>query len=458
MISSSLKDGKSVIVLRVYMIKENFQVYPLIDKKKKGQVLTDKEIKWFIQSYTDKKIEDYQMSAMLMAMFIKGMNVVETAALTDAMLESGEQLKFSGKNVIDKHSTGGIGDKASFILAPIASAAGVKVPMIAGRGLGHTGGTVDKIEAVKGFNTALDLKVFQEKLNKEGLVLIGQTPDIAPADRLIYALRDVTATIDSIPLITASIMSKKLAEGANGIVFDIKSGTGAFMRSTKDARALGKSLIATSKRFKKKAVALITDMNQPLGNAVGHSNEIIESIETLKGKGPKDLTDLSIILAAHMIHIGGIEKTFEKALKKAHHMLDSGKALEEFRKLLKSQGGDDRVIDNYSLLPTASEVTKVTAQKAGYIKMFQNDKIGLLLIELGGGRKSKSDIIDHAVGFNFEKKIGDQVKKGDTIFVIHHHVHQKDAAEKIRTSFLKDVLVMSSKKVKTPKLIIEKLS
>jgi pyrimidine-nucleoside phosphorylase len=248
MISSSLKDGKPVIVLRVYMIKENFQVYPLIDKKKKGQVLTDKEIKWFIQSYTDKKIEDYQMSAMLMAMFIKGMDVAETAALTDAMLESGEQLKFSGKNVIDKHSTGGIGDKASFILAPIASAAGVKVPMIAGRGLGHTGGTVDKIEAIKGFNTALDLKVFQEKLNKEGLVLIGQTPDIAPADRLIYALRDVTATIDSIPLITASIMSKKLAEGANGIVFDIKSGTGAFMRSTKDARALGKSLIATSKR------------------------------------------------------------------------------------------------------------------------------------------------------------------------------------------------------------------
>lgn len=440
------------------MTKDNFQVYPLIDKKKKGQRLSDKEIKWFIQSYTDKKIEDYQMSAMLMAMFIQGMDVAETGALTDAMLESGEQLKFTGKNVIDKHSTGGIGDKASFILAPIASAAGVKVPMIAGRGLGHTGGTVDKIEAISGFNTALDLKVFQEKLNKEGLVLIGQTPDIAPADRLIYALRDVTATIDSIPLITASIMSKKLAEGANGIVFDIKSGTGAFMRSTKDARALAKSLIATSKRFKKKAVALITDMNQPLGNAVGHSNEIIESIETLKGKGPKDLTDISIALAAHMIHIGGIEKTFEKALKKAHEMVNSGKALEEFRKLLKSQGGDDRVIDDYSLLPQATEVTNVTANKSGYIKMFQNDQIGLLLIELGGGRKSKADKIDHAVGFNFEKKIGDKIKKGDTIFVIHHHPHQKDIAEKIKSTFLKDVLTMSSLKVKAPKLILEKLS
>lgn len=440
------------------MTKENFQVYPLIDKKKKGEKLSDKEIKWFIQSYTDKKIEDYQMSAMLMAMFIKGMDVGETAALTDAMLESGEQLKFTGKNVIDKHSTGGIGDKASFILAPIASAAGVKVPMIAGRGLGHTGGTVDKVEAIKGFNTALDLKVFQEKLNKEGLVLIGQTPEIAPADRLIYALRDVTATIDSIPLITASIMSKKLAEGANGIVFDIKTGTGAFMRDTKDARNLGKSLIATSKRFKKKAVALITDMNQPLGNAVGHSNEIIESIETLKGRGPKDLTDLSIILAAHMIHIGGVEKTFEKALKRALEVVATGEALEEFRKLLKSQGGDDRVIDDYSLLPQAAEVTEVKATKNGYIKMFQNDQIGLLLIELGGGRKSKADKIDHAVGFQFEKKIGDQVKKGETIFKIHHHAHQKDIAKKIKDTFLKDVLVMSASKVKAPKLIVEKLS
>lgn len=440
------------------MTKENFQVYPLIDKKKKGLRLSDKEIKWFIQSYTDKKIEDYQMSAMLMAMFIQGMDVSETAALTDAMLESGEQLKFTGKNVIDKHSTGGIGDKASFILAPIASAAGVKVPMIAGRGLGHTGGTVDKVEAIKGFNTALDLKVFQEKLNKEGLVLIGQTPDIAPADRLIYALRDVTATIDSIPLITASIMSKKLAEGANGIVFDIKTGTGAFMRNTKDARALGKSLIATSKRFKKKAVALLTDMNQPLGNAVGHSNEIIESIETLKGKGPRDLTDLSVILAAHMIHIGGVTKTFEQGLKKALEVVANGEALEEFRKLLKSQGGDDRVIDDYSLLPQATEVTEVTAPKAGYIKMFQNDQIGLLLIELGGGRKSKADKIDHAVGFNFEKKIGDKVKKGETIFKIHHHPHQKEIAEKIKATFQKEVLVMSAMKVKAPKLIIEKLS
>lgn len=440
------------------MKKENFQPYTLIDKKKKGLELGRDEIKWFIQGFTDHKIPDYQMSAMLMAMFLKGMTTEETAALTDAMLESGKQLKFTGKNVIDKHSTGGVGDKASFVLAPIASAAGVKVPMIAGRGLGHTGGTVDKIEAIAGFKTALDLDQFSKKLNEEGLVLIGQTPEIAPADRLIYALRDVTATIDCVPLITASIMSKKLAEGANGIVFDIKVGTGAFMRTTKDARVLAKSLIATGKRFKKKAVAVLTDMNQPLGNAVGHSNEIIESIETLKGNGPKDLTDLSVILAAHMIHIAGVEKTFEKAHKKALDMISSGKALEEFRKLLKSQGGDPRVVDDYSLLPVAKEVTEVRAPKSGFIKMFNNELIGLLLIELGGGRKMKTDVINFDVGFMFEKKIGAQVKKGDVIFTIHHRADQKQTAEHVRDRFLKEALTLSSTKVKSSKLIIEKIS
>lgn len=440
------------------MTKENFQVYPLIDKKKRGGKLSQPEIKWFIQSYTDGKIPDYQMSAMLMAMFIRGMDVAETAALTDAMLESGKQLKFPGKNVIDKHSTGGVGDKASFILAPIASAAGVKVPMIAGRGLGHTGGTVDKIEAIKGFNTALDLDAFSKKLNKDGLVLIGQTPDIAPADRLIYALRDVTATVDSVPLITASIMSKKLAEGANGIVFDIKCGTGAFMQTPKDARILAKSLIATSKRFKKKAVALITDMNQPLGNEVGHSNELIESIETLRGNGPKDITDISIELAAHMIHIAGVAKTFEAAKKKALEVVANGKALEEFRKLIKSQGGDERVVDDYSLLPMAKVKTEIKATKAGFIKMFDNREIGLLLIELGGGRKSKADKIDHGVGFTFHKKIGDKVAKGEAIFTITHHEKQKDIVEKIKQKFLKEVLQMSATKVKAQKLIIEKLS
>lgn len=397
------------------------------------------------------------MSALLMAIYFQDMDVEETAALTDAMLDSGAKLKFKGKNVIDKHSTGGVGDKASFILAPIAAAAGVKVPMIAGRGLGHTGGTIDKVEAIKGFKTALNLKAFEKRLKKDGLVLIGQTPEIAPADRLIYALRDVTATIDSVPIITASIMSKKLAEGANGMVFDIKVGSGAFMRTQKDARALAKSLVSTAKRFKKSAVAVLTDMDQPLGNEVGHSNEIIESIETLKGRGPEDLTKLSLILAAHMIHIGGAEKSFEKAMKKAESVLEDGSALKEFRKLLKAQGGDARVVDDYSLLPMAEIRTLVKAPKSGFIKSFDNKAIGLLLIELGGGRREKTDKIDHAVGFTFHKKIGDQVAKGDPIMTITHHASQIKKVKEIEKTFLKDVLTLSQKKVPKQKLILEKI-
>jgi pyrimidine-nucleoside phosphorylase len=439
------------------MAEHNFQVYPLIDKKKRGLRLTDQEIHWFIHNFTQNLIADYQMSAMLMAMFIKGMDSTETAALTDAMLESGKKLTFSGQNVIDKHSTGGVGDKATFIIAPIACAAGVKVPMIAGRSLGHTGGTIDKIEAIPGFQTAMDLGTFSDKLNQHGIVLIGQTPEIAPADRLIYALRDVTATIDSVPLITASIMSKKLAEGTNGIIFDIKCGTGAFMRTPKEARALAKSLITTSKRFRKKAVALITNMNQPLGNEVGHSNEIIESIETLKGHGPKDLTDLSIALAAHMIHMAGVEKSYNKAHEKALELVSSGKALEEFRKLIRNQGGDERVVDDYSLLPMAPVRTEIKAPKAGFIKMFDNTQIGLFLIELGGGRKSKTDLIDYGVGFTFHKKIGDKVKKGESIFTITHHPHQQEIVRAIRLKFIKKVLTLSTEKVKYPKLILEKL-
>jgi len=440
------------------MKKENFDVYSLIDKKKHKKKLTKEEINWFIQGFTNSTIADYQMSAMLMAMFINGLDVKETADLTDAMLNSGEKLTFSGKNVVDKHSTGGIGDKASFILGPIAAACGVKVPMIAGRGLGHTGGTVDKIEAIKGFNVNLSLSTFSENLKKHGLVLIGQTPEIAPADRLIYALRDVTATIDSIPLITASIMSKKLAEGANGIVFDIKVGSGAFMRTPKEGQALAKSLIQTAKRFKKKAVAVLTDMNQPLGQAVGHSNEIIESIETLKGKGPKDLTEVSLVLAAHMIHLAGVEKSFSKALKRAEEVLENGKALKELKKLIEIQGGQSEVIENYDLLPMAEIKTNIKAKKSGFLKSYENDLIGLELIKLGGGRKLKSDLIDHGVGFFFHKKIGDKLQKNEVILTIYHHPHQSDIVKKIEEKFQKDIISISSSKVKSPKIIIKKMT
>ncbi|MBY0516885.1 MAG: thymidine phosphorylase, partial [Bacteriovoracaceae bacterium] len=368
---------------------------------------------------------------------------------------SGRFLEFNDKTVVDKHSTGGIGDKASFVLAPIAACLGVKVPMIAGRGLGHTGGTVDKIECIRGFKTNLSLDEFAKQLKEKGLVLMGQTPEIAPADRLIYALRDVTATIDCIPLITASIMSKKLAEGAEGIVFDIKHGSGAFMRDKKDARTLAKSLLATGKRFKRKGVALLTDMGQPLGNEVGHILEIQESIATLKGEGPKDLTEISVELAAHMAVLAGVIKSLPEARKKAQATLHDGSALKKFAQLIKWQGGDEDVVYHPQKLAVASEKLVIRAPKNGWIKSFENDQIGYLLIELGGGRKTKEDVIDMAVGFTMHAKVGTKLKKGDPIMTIHHHAHQKGIAEEISKKFIKDVMRLSASSIRAPKLITE---
>lgn len=432
-----------------------FNAYELIDKKKHGKNLTKDEIKWFIQSLMDKTIQDYQMSAMLMAMFLKGMSKEETAFLTDAMLYSGATLKFSGKNVIDKHSTGGIGDKTSFILAPIAAAAGILVPMMAGRSLGFTGGTIDKIECVKGFKTNLSLDEFQKHLINYGLVLIGQTEQIAPADKIIYGLRDVTATIDSIPLITASIMSKKLAEGANGVVMDIKCGNGAFMRNPKDAKKLGHSILDTAKRFKKKCTVLITDMNQPLGTAVGNTLEILESVEVLRGKGDKDLTDLSVELAAHMILLGGVAKNLDQARKKAWETITSGSALAKFKEMIEVQGGDAGFIKNPAALPLASQRHEFLAAKNGYIKSYQSDQIGLMLVELGGGRKVKTDQIDYGVGFIFHKKIGDQVKKGESLVTVYHNPQQLTLVKDLEKKFNKEILQLSAAKTKRTTLIYD---
>jgi pyrimidine-nucleoside phosphorylase len=434
---------------------KNFNAYSIIDNKKNGQKLSKAEIEWFIEKFLKNEIHDYQMSALLMAMFIQGMDKDETAYLTDVMLNSGEIFKFKDPTVVDKHSTGGIGDKASFIVAPIAAACGVKVPMIAGRGLGFTGGTVDKIEAIKGFNTSLSNAEFKKRLLKNGIVLMGQTPTIAPADKRIYALRDVTATIDSIPLITASIMSKKLAEGANGIVMDIKVGSGAFMKDKKNALALAKSIMATAKRFNKKSCALLTNMDQPLGCAVGHSLEIIESIETLKGKGPADLNEVSFELAAHMIYLAGLAKTPKEAMKKVQTSLQDGSALKKFREMIKNQGGDDSVVDNYAKLPLAKSKTEVLATQSGYIKMFENDLIGLACTEIGGGRKTKEDIIDFSVGFYFHKKIGDKVKKGESILTIYHHPEQKNKVQQVTKQFQKNIIKIDAKKVSKPKTIID---
>jgi pyrimidine-nucleoside phosphorylase len=441
------------------MSKTNkFSAYELIDKKKRGEKLSKEEIRWLINSLMDKTLPDYQMAAMLMAMFLKGMNTEETASLTDAMLYSGKTLSFPGENVIDKHSTGGIGDKTSFILAPIAASCGVLVPMMAGRSLGFTGGTIDKVEAIKGYQTNLNLEKFKDLLIKNGLVLIGQTEEIAPADKIIYGLRDVTATIDSIPLITASIMSKKLAEGANGIVMDIKCGSGAFMKTKIQAKKLGDSIMKTAARFNKKATVLITDMNQPLGKMVGNSLEIIESVETLKGNGPKDLTDLSIELAAHMILQAGKAKNLNEAKIKAKKSIDDGTALEKFRIMISAQGGNPAFVENYDLLPKAKCTTQICSSKKGYIKSFENDQIGLALVELGGGRKVKTDKIDFGVGFSFHKRIGDSVKKGEPILTIHHNENQKQLIEKIQEHFLNEIIQISATKSKAPSLIYQTMS
>ena len=435
---------------------QSLSAYTIIQKKRDKEKLTKEEIAWFINGLNSGEIADYQMSALLMAIFLNGLDREETAHLTDAMLYSGRVLNFPEQHFIDKHSTGGVGDKASFILAPIAAACGVKVPMIAGRGLGHTGGTVDKIESIEGFKTSLSLDEFERLLKERGLVMIGQTGEIAPADKKIYALRDVTATVESIPLITASIMSKKLAEGAKGIVMDIKTGNGAFMSKLSDAKKLAESIRQTGLRFNKNMMTMITDMNEPLGLAVGNSLEIIESIETLKGKGPKDLTELSVALAGGMIYLAGLAKTHKDGIKKAQASIDDGSALEKFRQMIIDQGGNAKVIDNYDLLPKTEVLLEVKSAKTGFITKMNCTQLGLHCVRLGGGRMKTSDKIDFAVGFILNKKIGEPVKKGETLMTIHCHANQTEIAEGIAKAVIGgDITVAATKPRTKKKLIIE---
>lgn len=435
---------------------QSFSAYSIIQKKRDKGKLSKDEINWFIKGLTEGYIADYQMSALLMAIYLCGMDIEETASLTDAMLYSGKVLNFPEQHFIDKHSTGGVGDKASFILAPIAAACGVKVPMIAGRGLGHTGGTIDKIESIPGFKTEISLEEFEKLLHERGVVLIGQTKEIAPADKKIYALRDVTATVESIPLITASIMSKKLAEGAKGIVMDIKTGNGAFMSKLSDAKKLAESIRKTGLRFNKNMLTMITDMSEPLGNAVGNSLEVIESIETLKGKGPKDLTDLSVALAGGMIYLAGLSKTLKDGIKKAQASIDDGSALEKFRELIINQGGDASVIDDYSILPQTKTTYEVKSAKAGFITKMECTELGKHCVRLGGGRQKTGDKIDFAVGFVMNKKIGDKVAKGEVLMTIHCHDSQLDIAKSIGELVIKkDITVSATKPRAKKKLIID---
>jgi pyrimidine-nucleoside phosphorylase len=395
----------------------------LIRKKRDSSEHSREEIDFLITGYTRGDIPDYQMAAWLMATWIRGLNRSETAALTEAMLYSGEVVnldRIAGKKV-DKHSTGGVGDKTSLILAPIVAAGGLTVPMISGRGLGHTGGTLDKLESISGFNVNLSLGEFISVLRECGMGLIGQTAEIAPADKKIYALRDVTSTVENIGLICASIMSKKLAEGIDALVLDVKTGSGAFMKREEDAVRLAELMVETGQRMGKKVVALITDMNQPLGRMAGHSNEIAECIDVLNGGGPADLRELSIELSAWMFFLGDRTKTLEEGRHLAEKMLVTGQAKEKFKQDIRLQGGDERVIDNQQLLPQARSHADIPSPSAGFIAATNCEQLGTALAMLGGGREKKEDTIDHAVGLEFHKRIGDRVEKGEPLATIHYN-------------------------------------
>jgi pyrimidine-nucleoside phosphorylase len=395
----------------------------LIRKKRDSGEHSRDEIDFLIAGYTRGDIPDYQMAAWLMAAWVRGLSSSELAALTEAMLYSGEVLDFSdlpGKKV-DKHSTGGIGDKTSLILAPIVAAGGLTVPMISGRGLGHTGGTLDKLEAIPGFNVNLSLEQFRHVLRQCGMGLIGQTKEIAPADKKIYALRDATSTVENIGLICGSIMSKKLAEGIDALVLDVKVGSGAFMKREEDAINLAQVMIETGKRMGKKVVALITDMDQPLGRAAGHANEVVECIEVLNGNGPADLRELSLELSAWMFYLGERTPSVEEGRHLAEKMIATGQAKEKFKQGIRLQGGDDGVIDEPHRLVTGRSHVDVASPASGFISGTDCERFGIALAMLGGGREKKEDAIDHAVGLQFHKRIGDRVEKGEPLATIHYN-------------------------------------
>jgi len=393
----------------------------VIQRKRDGAELSREEIDFFIGGYARGEVPDYQASAFTMAVFFKGMTPAETVALTESMMRTGEVLDLRdlpGPKV-DKHSTGGVGDKTSLILAPLAAACGVYVPMISGRGLGHTGGTLDKLESIPGFDVRLSLARFREVLRDCGLGLIGQTPEIAPADRKLYALRDVTSTVESLPLISASIMSKKMAEGIDALVLDVKCGDGAFLRSRDEAKALAQTMLGIGRGMGKKVAALITDMDQPLGRNAGNALEVAECVETLKGRGPKDLESLSIELAAWMVQLAGNVASLDAARGKVREALSSGAGLERFRRVIELQGGNPRVCDDPTLLPQSQDTVVVRSERDGRVARLAARAIGHAGMLLGGGRETVDSTIDPAVGFVFHKKVGDPVANGEPIVTVH---------------------------------------
>jgi pyrimidine-nucleoside phosphorylase len=399
------------------MSQRKYNTVSLIRKKRDGKSLDSDEIEFLVRSYTDDEIPDYQMSAFLMAAYLRGLTDGEAAALTKSMLHSGVVLDLSyiPGNKVDKHSTGGVGDKLSLILAPIVASCGVPVPMISGRGLGHTGGTLDKLESIPGFTVDVTLERYLEILKKQNMVLVGQTEEVAPADKRLYALRDVTATVESIPLIAGSIMSKKLAEGIDALVLDVKFGSGAFMQEHTRAMELAKTLVGIGEEFGKRTIAYMTDMDQPLGYAIGNWLEVRESIDALQGDGPDDVMEITHLLAGTMIHLGGKAGTVQEGIEKSRGAIEDGSAWQKWLDIVAEQGGDTQMVKNPGLYPEAEYVKDVKAVAEGYIHSMNAYEIGMVSLELGAGRRAKEDRIDPAAGILLKKKAGDIVKKGETI-------------------------------------------
>lgn len=408
------------------------RMYDLIKKKRDGKSLTAQEIKWFIENYVNGTIPDYQVSALLMAIYFNGMDLEETTALTFAVRDSGDTLDFSDvKGIrVDKHSTGGVGDKTSLIVAPIVATLGVKVAKMSGRGLGHTGGTVDKLESIPGFNTGLGVDEFLEIVNRVGIAIVGQSAELAPADKLLYALRDVTATVESLPLIVSSIMGKKLAADDDCIVLDVKTGSGSFMKTVEDSKRLARLMVDIGKQAGKKMLALITDMDRPLGFNIGNILEVKEAVETLRGKGPSDLTEICIALAAHMLSLA--EKgTYEECEAQVKKVIADGSALKTFADMVEAQGGDSRVIYDTSLFKEAKFSRVVKAEKSGYIVKVDTEGYGTAALLLGAGRNTKEDKIDFTAGIILSKKTGDFVKAGEAIATLYTNSGEKlDAGER----------------------------
>jgi pyrimidine-nucleoside phosphorylase len=394
----------------------------IIRAKRDGRALRREEIEFVVRGVTDGSLPDYQASALLMAVVLRGMNTEETAWLTEAMVRSGIKVDLSAIPgvKVDKHSTGGVGDKASLVLAPLAAACGVKVPMMSGRGLGHTGGTLDKLQSIAGFRVDLTLEEMKAALEQTGCAMLGQTSQIAPADKKLYALRDVTGTVESIPLITASIMSKKIAEGIDALVLDVKTGRGAFMKTVEDSRRLARSLVDTGNRSGVKTEAFITAMDAPLGRAVGNALEVVECVETLKGRGPKDLENLSVLLAARMVRLAGLADTDADADAKVRGALASGAGVEAWRAIVAHQGGDPRTVDDYSLMPSVPTRHRVTAARPGYLSVLDAELVGRAAVALGAGRAKVDDAVDPAVGAIVSARLGDRLAPGDPIIELHY--------------------------------------